>query len=136
MPKSNTTKRSEALPTQAVSRYDVTDEQWSKVKPFLYLRYPTPAWEAKTRRFFNAVVFVLRAGCPWRDLPEAMGKWNSVFKHFNRWSERGHWQRLFEGICDSQDPDLEAFMFDSTIIRAQASAVGAKKKSGRQRRPS
>jgi putative transposase len=58
----------------------------------------------------------VRTGSPWRDLPEAFGDWNSVFRRFSRWSIKGVWWRIFEALSD--DPDFEYLIVDSTIVRA------------------
>ena len=41
------------------------------------------------RRFLNGMLYVLRVGCPWRDMHERYGKWNSVYVQFRRWDEQG-----------------------------------------------
>ena len=67
----------------------------------------------------------VRTGSPWRDLPEAFGEWNSVFRRFSRWSRKNVWRRIFEAMSD--DPDFEYLIVDSTIVRAHQHAAGAKK---------
>jgi putative transposase len=67
----------------------------------------------------------VRTGSPGRDLPDAFGEWNSVFRRFSRWSQKGIWHRIFEAMSD--DPDFEYLIFDSTIICAHQHASGAKK---------
>ena len=81
----------------------------------------------------NGIFFVLRTGSPWRDLPEVFGEWNSVFRRFSRWSDKGVWRRIFEALSD--DADFEYLIVDSTIIRAHQHAAGAKK-GGLKIRPS
>src|SRR5262249_22814388 len=66
-----------------------------------------------------------RGGAPWRDLPKVFGEWNSVFRRFSRWSQKGVWQRIFEALSD--DPDFEYLIIDSTIVRAHQHASGAKR---------
>ena len=68
---------------------------------------------------------IVRTGSPWRDLPEAFGDWNSVFRRFSRWSPKGVWWRIFEAMSD--DPDFEYLIVNSTIVRAHQHAAGAKK---------
>jgi transposase len=70
------------------------------------------------------VLWIVRTGSPWRDLPEAFGDWNSVFRRFSRWSAKGVWCRIFAAMSD--DPD-EYLIVDSTIVRAHQHAAGAKK---------
>ena len=75
------------------------------------------------RMFVEGVLWIVRTGSPWRDLPEAFGEWNSVFRRFSRWSLKGVWWRIFEAMSD--DPDFESLIVDSTIVRAHQHAAGA-----------
>ena len=80
---------------------------------------------AGNRLFFDAVLWVARTGVPWRDLPERFGRWNSVWRRFDRWAKKGIWRAVFEVW---QDPDVEWLILDSTVIRAHPCAAGAPKK--------
>jgi transposase len=73
----------------------------------------------------EGALWIVRTGSPWRDLPEAFGDWNSVFRRFSRWSIKGVWWRIFETMSD--DPDFEYLIIDSTIVPAHRHAAGAKK---------
>lgn len=77
------------------------------------------------RMFVEGVLWIVRTGSPWRDLPEVFGEWNSVFRRFSRWSRKGVWWRIFAAMSD--DPDFEYLIVDSTIVRAHQHAAGAKK---------
>ena len=109
-----------------MDRTTLTDEQWATIRAFLaahprvYVGRP-----ADCRRFLNAVLWILRSGAQWRLLPAELGPWNSVFKRFARWSERGVWADLQRHVA--ADPDLQEVLIDSTVVRAHACAAGAKK---------
>ena len=102
------------------------EDQWDRIYQILsaqeglYIRQ-----EAATRRFVETVLWMARAGCAWRLLPEEFGSWNSVYKRFARWQEKGVWQALLDGL--SEDADVEWLMLDSTVVRAHACAEGKKK---------
>ncbi len=104
----------------------LTDEQWQKILPVLK-SFPEIRLGAgrDLRRFLEAVLWITRSGSQWRLLPKQYGKWNSVFKRFDRWSELGIFDKLFAQV--SSDRDLEYLLIDSTIVRAHASSAGAQK---------
>ncbi len=78
------------------------------------------------RRFINGMLYVLRVGCPWRDMHERYGKWNSVYVRFRRWAEQGVWDALLETLVDLGLTDDWQHMVDSTIVRGHSQAAGAK----------
>jgi transposase len=104
-------------------RHEITDQQWNAIKDLLPGQEGDPGATAKDNRLFvNAVMWIAKTGAPWRDLPERLGNWNSVFQRFNRWCKTGVFTRIMEHL---QDPDLGVLMLDSTIIRAHQHAAGA-----------
>jgi transposase len=103
-------------------RHEISDENWIRIEHLLPGRPGGHGGVAKNNRLFiNAIYYLSKTGCPWRDLPERFGKWNSVYKRLERWCRTGVWQRVFEAI---QDPDLEWLLIDSTVIRAHPHAGG------------
>src|SRR5216117_2999623 len=84
----------------AVSRGDLTDTEWRILNPLLPDRGERGPAIADKRRTMNGILWVLRTGAPWRDLPERYGKWNSAFVRFTRWSKLGVW----DGIRDAGGP--------------------------------
>ena len=76
------------------------------------------------RLFLEAVLWRVRTGLPWRDLPREFGNWNSVFRRFRRWAEAGVFECLFREM--SGDPDFEYALVDGTIVQAHQKASGSK----------
>ena len=80
-------------------RYEISDENWQRIKDLLPGKEGDPGRTAEdNRRFINAVLWIARTGAPWPDLPERFGKYDSVFQRFNRWSKNGTWQHIFEHL--------------------------------------
>ena len=77
------------------------------------------------RDTFEGILYKLRIGCPWRDLPSEFGQWNSIFKCFNRWSEKGLFEHIFENL--SSDSDWEWVFVDGSVVKAHQHATGAEK---------
>lgn len=109
----------------------IRDDQWSKIVSFLHTQPGLyDRQETSLRRFLEGVLWILRSGAQWRLLPEAYGKWNSVYKRFARWCEQGIWRAMHDHFV--QDPDMENVMLDSTVVRAHPCAAEARKKEGGQ----
>jgi len=109
-----------------MDRLVLNDAAWERMSGLIIGR---PGQRGSTgrnnRMFVEGVLWIVRTGSPWRDLPGVFGEWNSVFRRFSRWSRKGVWWRIFEAMAD--DTDFEYLIVDSTIIRAHQHAAGAKK---------
>ncbi|MBU6123437.1 IS5 family transposase [Hymenobacter siberiensis] len=106
-------------------RHEITAPQWVAIAPLLSGKVADCGVTAKDNRlFFNAIVWIMRTGCPWADLPERFGKHNSVCKRFHRLAQKGVWERAFEAL---QAPELDWVMLDSTVVRAHQHSAGQKK---------
>ena len=101
----------------------LTDEHWSKLKPIML---ESDIYDKSNLRMtLEGVLYKLRVGCPWRDLPIEFGRWNSVFKRFNEWSAKGKILAIFKAI--SEDYDHEWSFIDGTIVKAHQHCAGARK---------
>ena len=104
------------------------DDQWSRIEQFLPGKATDCGVTAKNNRLFvEAVLWIIRTGSPWRDLPADFGYWHRVYVRYNRWSKKGIWERIFATMSD--DPDLEYVMVDGSIVRVHQH--GAVKKTNR-----
>src|SRR5919107_4165908 len=114
-------------------RFVVSDAVWAKVASLLPGKTSDSGVTAKDNRLFlEAVLWRVRAGLPWRDLPSGFGRWNSVFQRFRRWVRAGVFDRVFEVLSD--EPDFEYALVDGAIVSAHQKASGAK--GGPKTRPS
>src|SRR3712207_3310977 len=79
-------------------RFVVSDAVWAKIASLLPGKATDPGARGKDNRLFlEAVLWRVRTGSPWRDLPSGFGHRNSVFQRFRRWVRAGVFERLFEG---------------------------------------
>jgi transposase len=114
-----------------MARTVLRDDQWDRIKDLLPGKPGDRGVTAADNRLFvEAVLWLLRTGAPWRDLPPEFGRWHTVYMRFARWQKSGVWERLFQAV--SADADLEEVFIDSTAIRAHLHAAGAPKKTVRK----
>mgnify|MGYP000213907893 CR=1 FL=1 len=105
-------------------RHDLTDDLWNKLAPLLPGKAGDWGGVAKdNRQFINAVLWILRTGAPWRDLPPDYGGWKNTHRRFCRWRDKGVWEGILEQWV--QEPDLEWLMMDTTHIKVHKHATGA-----------
>jgi transposase len=106
-------------------RHDLDDHAWSLLEPHLSGRKGQWGGIAQdNRRFINAVLWNLRTGAPWRDLPPDYGGWKNTHRRFCRWRDKGLWEALLAALIE--DPDFEWLMIEASHVKAHAHAAGAK----------
>lgn len=115
-----------------MNRGDLTNEQWERLAPLLPPQKSQTGRPSKDHRtMVNGILWILRTGAPWRDLPERYGSWNSVYSRFRRWKKAGIWDRVLgelQSMGDQQgELDWEIHFVDGSIVRAHQHAAGAKK---------
>ena len=105
-------------------RHDISDRVWELLEPHLPGRQGSSGRNARdNRQFINAVIWILRTGAPWRDLPPEYGDWKNTNRRFCRWRDKGIWEKLFKLFV--QDPDFEWLMIDASYIKVHPHAAGA-----------
>lgn len=109
----------------SVKRYELSPAQWERIAAMLPGKAGDPGRTAADNRLFvNGVLWVLRSGAHWRDLPERYGRWKTAHKRFSRWSKAGVWERVFGDLI--KDRDNQYLMIDSTLVRAHQQAATGK----------
>lgn len=109
----------------SVKRYELSQVQWERIADLLPGKAGDPGRTAADNRLFvNGVLWVLRSGAHWCDLPERYGRWKTLHKRFSRWSKAGVWDRVFADLI--KDRDNQYLMIDSTLVRAHQQAATGK----------
>jgi len=109
-----------------LSRGDLTEAEWRLLKDLLPAergRRSRPAQD--NRPMVNGILWHLRTGAPWRDVPEKYGKWITVYQRFRRWSQAGIWEAVATALAQAM-ADNRHHSIDSTTVRGHVSAAGAK----------
>lgn len=122
-----------------VRRHELTDDQWAKLEPHLPpQKPPTGKPNHDHRTIVDGILWRLRTGAPWRDLPERYGKWETVYSRFRRWQLAGVWDRALAALQADGDArgdlDWALHFVDGTSVRAHPHAAGAPKKGEPTRR--
>ena len=103
-----------------MGRGELTDTAWARIEPLLPVATGRGGRWRDHRQVINAILWKLRTGAPWRDMPERFGNWNTIYKNFNRWSAQGVWARVLEKVqsLTHQRGELDwVASIDSTIVR-------------------
>ena len=102
-------------------RYLLSDESWSRLKVIMF--HFKICNKLNLRKMVEGILYRMRTGIPWRDLPAEFGNWNSVYQQFNRWSKKKKLTDIFKHLID--DPDLEWVLIDGTIVKAHQHSTGS-----------
>jgi len=113
-------------------RHRLTNDQWDCIKDL----FPEPARTGRPprdrRTVVDGILWILRTGSPWRDLPEELGPWSTVWDLFDKWNEDGMLdeilQRLRADHVDAGEIDAELWCVDGTVVRAARCCAGGAKK--------
>ena len=113
-------------------RRELNNERWERIHPLLPPQKPRTGRPAKDHRLIlNGILWILRTGASWRDLPERYGPWQTVSGRFYRWVKAGIWDRILEAVQQRADSegriDWEVHYVDGIVVRAHQHAAGAKK---------
>ena len=115
-------------------RHRLTDEQWALIADL----FPAPRWTGRPprdrRTIVDGILWSLRTGSPWRDLPKEFGPWQTVWRLFDQWNEDGTLDSVLNCLRSASMIDEELWCIDGTIVRAAKCAAGGGKKATRRSR--
>ncbi len=112
-------------------RGELTDEAWRGIEPLLPGNGRRGKQWCDHRRVIDGILWRLRTGAPWRDIPERYGPWQTCYDRFARWRRDGTWDRLLAHVQTRSDAvgEIEwVVSVDSTTARAHQHAAGARHK--------
>jgi transposase len=112
---------------------ELTDTAWAQLAPLLPRNRQRGGRWRDHRTVINGILWKLRTGAPWRDLPERYGPWQTCYDRFVRWRQDGTWDRLLAHVQTKSDAvgELEwVVSVDSSSVRAHQHAAGARKQAG------
>lgn len=117
-----------------MERFVLTDAQWAKMEPHCLGKATDPGRSGRDNRLFmEAVLWIVRTGSPWRDLPALFGNWSTAFRRFRDWREADVFKRIFDAL--SKEPDMEYAMVDALSSRFTGTAKVQKGDSEPGHRP-
>jgi transposase len=99
-----------------------------KINPLIISHYSRAGRPQKISNYqvFSAILYVLRTGIPWRDLPKGYGNWHSIYLRFKKGSDRGVWWNIILTLQQDNDIKMRVVMADSTTIKFHRHGGGLK----------
>lgn len=115
-----------------MTRHRLTDDQWELIEDVFPPRAKTGRPPSDRRTIMDGILWILRTGAPWRDLPEEYGPWSTVWDLFDKWNDAGILDEMFHRLqaanVDVGEIDEELWCIDGTNVRAARCAAGGGKK--------
>ena len=95
-------------------RYALTDREWNIIQPILPSK-PRGIPRVDDRRVINGILWVLRSGAPWRDLPDRYGPYTTCYNRFVRWRRARVWDRIMDRLSAAHNASVQ--MIDTSVVR-------------------
>ena len=115
-----------------MSRLLLTDDEWEAIRDLFPAPKPTGRPPVDRRKVVNGILWILRTGSPWRDLPEEFGTWKTAWRLFDEWNAGGVWDQILERLrasfFDVGSISKQLWCVDGTVVRAARCAAGGGKK--------
>ena len=103
---------------------DLTDAQWGRIKNVFEEEKKVGRPSLSPRIVLNGIIWMMKSGGRWRDLPTRYGNWNSVYHKFRQWCRQGLFKRLLKLFNDDDSALLE---IDSTFCKVHQVACSSSK---------
>ena len=117
-----------------IRRRELTDTAWAAIAPLLPPDGRRGRPWTEHRKVINGILWKVRTGAPWRDLPEEYGPWQTCYDRFVRWRRDGTWDRLLAHVQTKSGTVSDVLVevsLDSTVIRAHQHAARARHRPSR-----
>lgn len=108
----------------------LTDAQMARLQPYFPKSHGKP--RVDDRRVLSGIIFVNRNGLRWRDAPKEYGPHKTLYNRWKRWSDKGIFIRMMEGLAVPETPELKTIMIDATYLKAHRTASSLRVKKGVQ----
>lgn len=116
-----------------MKRHELALEQWEQIESLLPSVASTGRPPKDRRLMLNGILWILRTGAPWRDLPERFGPWRTVYGYFQQWRRDGTFDRILQALQIRLDRDgqidWDLWCIDGSSVRASRPRPGRQKKS-------
>jgi transposase len=107
-----------------MSRHDIPNEKWEILAPLLAKPRNDPRGRSAKddRLMLNCVLWIMKTGAPWRDLPPEFGPWSTVYTRYAQWTKQGNRDEPLKEL--SADADGESIMIDASFVKLHQHGAG------------
>ena len=105
----------------------LSEAQWARIAPLLPVQRRMGRPRANDRRTIDGILYVLKTGCRWNDLPPRYGAYVTAWRRLRTWARDGTWQRVWQALLAELDAeerlDWERCALDGSYVRAKGGAI-------------